>query len=278
MLTRLAPTPSGYIHTGNIYNFLLNWLWARSNNGKVMLRIDDGDATRKRKEYVEDIFYVLDWLGLDWDIGPSGPGDFEANWSQLKRTDLYKDILDELVKKNCVFACTCSRNQACQCAEKKTNLHQTNTAWKMKVIENSSIHFRDKILGDTAIDILPFVIKRKDGFASYQVCSLADDRHFGITHICRGNDLKESTAMQLYIDQQTALPSFYQCQFWHHLLIPGTNGIKLSKSAGVSAESIIKTYSKADIFSSFSSWMGWQHAGGITLQEMMQAPVFNMGK
>ncbi len=274
MLTRLAPTPSGYLHSGNVYNFLLNWLWARSNNGKVLLRIDDGDAVRKRKEYVEDIFRVLDWLGLDWDIGPTGPDDFEANWSQLKRVDLYNEILDELIKKNRVFACACNRKEICHCADKNLSLSQTNTAWKIRVNENSSMCFLDKILGDSVVHFPSFVIKRKDGFASYQVCSLADDRYFGITHIGRGNDLKESTAMQLYIDQFIDPPYLDQCLFWHHPLIPGKEGTKLSKSAGVAAESIIKNSSKEKLLSSFAAWMGWHTGSRITLLEMMQIPAF----
>lgn len=278
MLTRLAPTPSGYLHTGNVYNFLLNWLWARSNDGKVLLRIDDGDAARKRKEYVEDIFRVLDWLGLDWDIGPTGPDDFEAKWSQLKRNDLYNDTLNELVKKNRVFACACNRKEICYCAYKNLSLSQTNISWKIKTNENSSMCFHDKILGDNIVSVPSFVIKRKDGFASYQVCSLADDRHFGITHICRGNDLKESTAMQLYIDQYTEPPYLDQCYFWHHPLIPGIEGTKLSKSAGIAAESIIKNSSKEKLLYSFAAWMGWQHGTEITLEEMMQMPEFTLSE
>jgi len=278
MLTRLAPTPSGFLHQGNIFNFLLNWLWARSNNGGVMLRIDDGDAARKRKEYVEDIFRVLDWLGLDWDMGPTGPDDFETNWSQLKRLDLYHAILDDLVNKKLVFACGCSRNQVCHCIDKNISLAQLNTAWKIKLTVNNHICFNDKILGDTSIAIQSFVVKRKDGMASYQVGSLADDRHFGTTHICRGNDLSASTAMQLFLDGYMTPTYFDTCQFWHHPLIPGQDGIKLSKSAGVSAVSITGTHNREQLFSAFAAWMGLEQANGISLREMMQAPVFTTGK
>lgn len=273
MLTRLAPTPSGYLHTGNIFNLLLNWLWARSNGGKVLLRIDDGDTERKRKEYVDDIFRVLDWLGLDWDIGPSGPDDFENNWSQIKRKDVYNNILNELVKKDMVFACDCSRKQICNCTEKKLSLLQPNMAWKIKAAKDDSISFDDKALGKTTVGINPFVIRKKDGFASYQLCSLADDRRFNVTHICRGKDLEESTAMQLYIDSNLTQPYFYTCTFWHHLLMKDNNGIKLSKSAGHSGQSIMNTTSKEKLFNSFTVWMGWQQPN-ITLPDMLQMPVF----
>lgn len=274
MLTRLSPTPSGYLHTGNIFNFLINWLWARSNNGQVLLRIDDGDTDRKRKEYVEDIFRVLDWLGLDWDIGPTGPGDLETNWSQLKRIALYNDTLDELVKKNQVFACGCSRKEVCHCAGRHLSLSQKNVAWKMRVPDHTEITFTDKMLGDTVISIGSFVIRKKDGFAAYQVCSLADDRHFGVTHICRGDDLKASTAMQLFANKFIQPAYLDKCSFWHHPLINNINGGKLSKSAGAAAESITKNTTKEKLLVTFATWMGWEPAAGTSLQEMMQQPVF----
>jgi glutamyl/glutaminyl-tRNA synthetase len=273
MLTRLAPTPSGYLHTGNIYNFLLNWLWAKSNQGKVLLRIDDGDAERKRKVYVEDIFRVLDWLGLDWDIGPSGPDDFEKNWSQHRRKEMYEESLLQLVNAAMLFACTCSRKDVCHCVEKNIPLSQAGTAWKIKTNENTVVSFHDKILKETAIPIYPFVVRKKDGFAAYQLCSVADDRYFGITHICRGADLQESTAMQLYLDDALSSPFFRHCILWHHPLIENTKGIKLSKSAGALGESIVNTISKEKILSDFCRWMGWREEG-LSLHEMRGLPVF----
>ncbi|MCY4495585.1 MAG: glutamate--tRNA ligase family protein, partial [Acidimicrobiaceae bacterium] len=76
LVTRIAPTPSGFLHLGNVYNFILTWWWARSQNGKLILRIDDADTSRLRVEYVEDIFVTLEWLGMDIDQGPSGVEQF----------------------------------------------------------------------------------------------------------------------------------------------------------------------------------------------------------
>lgn len=274
MITRIAPTPSGYIHTGNIFNFLLNWLWARSNGGKVVLRIDDGDAERKRKEYVEDIFRVLEWLGLDWDTGPSGPDDFEANWSQQKRKDLYGALLGELTQQNLLFGCRCSRKQICNCQQKNIPLTEKNTAWKIKVHETGDIIFHDKVLGDTQIDINPFVVRKKDGFAAYQLCSLADDRHFTVTHICRGNDLRQSTAMQLYIDRHLQPTYFDSCSFWHHPLINNIDGDKLSKSAGKTAQSIISTTRKEEVLALFATWLGWERTQFSSPHLMLNMPIF----
>ena len=79
-ISRFAPTPSGFLHIGNALNFILTWLLVRRRGGRLHLRIDDMDGIRVRPEVVEDIFYSLDWLGLDWDTGPSGPEDFHARF------------------------------------------------------------------------------------------------------------------------------------------------------------------------------------------------------
>lgn len=77
--SRIAPTPSGYLHIGNAYNFLFTYLLVRAKKGELLLRIDDLDFERKRPEYVEDIFQTLEWMGLDWDLGPEGAESFERD-------------------------------------------------------------------------------------------------------------------------------------------------------------------------------------------------------
>jgi len=202
MITRIAPTPSGFLHTGNLFSFTLAWLWARSNGGRVLLRIDDADTERKRPEYLEDIFRLLEKLGLNWDIGPTDPDDFERNWSQARRPDIYSSLLSELAGKNQVYACTCSRkkNNAaeptdCSCRAQNLPLDFPGAAWKAAPTEPVTI--TDRVKGELMVPLAPFIIKRRDGLPAYQLCSLADDRHFGVTHVLRGEDLLPSTAMQL---------------------------------------------------------------------------------
>ena len=285
MLTRLAPTPSGFLHLGNIYNFLLNWLWAKSNGSKVLLRIDDGDAERKRLEYVEDIFHVLDWLGLYWDIGPTGPTDFEKHWSQIHRKDLYENVLKELTEKQLVFGCDCSRKKIsnnifsdqCTCKEKLLPLSMRDVAWRMKLDGNPIISLQDRQLGIVSVDLTlsagSFVVKKKDGMPAYQICSLADDQYFGVTHICRGEDLLPSTAMQLFVDKQMHFNYLNNCNFWHHRLLLTTDGSKLSKSAGTMRSSIIGTISKKQLLTGFAQWMGCKE--GSTLNEMLASAAFS---
>jgi glutamyl/glutaminyl-tRNA synthetase len=278
VVTRLAPTPSGFLHTGNIYNFLLNWLWAKAEGGQVLLRIDDADAARKRPEYVADIFRVLEWLGLDWDLGPTGPDDFEKQWTQAQRIDLYMAILDELVHKQQLFACSCSRKQLGSegpypghCTHKGLPLNLPDTAWRIHIDNQTRVHFADRALGQVNIQLAKtagsFVMRKKDGMAAYQLTSMADDRHFGVTHIARGQDLLPSTAMQLYIDGLLDIPYLNQCAFWHHRLLTGQAGDKLSKSAGHQAQSLLQMVKKEELLSGFAGWMGWPQ--GMGLHEMI---------
>jgi glutamyl/glutaminyl-tRNA synthetase len=275
MITRIAPTPSGFVHTGNIYNFLLNWLWARAGNGKVLLRIDDADTARKRPEYVTDIFRVLDWLGLYWDIGPAGPDDFEKHWSQLQRKQLYDNLLDELLQKDLLFACTCSRSQLGNtntlypghCLHKGLPMDTKDAAWRVRMKDDSAIQFSDKAAANVCINITDttgcFVVRKKDGMAAYQITSLADDRHFGITHIARGQDLLPSTAMQLHIDGLLELPYLNHCRFWHHALVKNPEGSKLSKSAGYQSHSLIGNIKKQRLLHAFAQWMEWPQGMGL---------------
>lgn len=84
-ISRLAPTPSGFLHKGNAFNFLLNWLLTRSANGKVLLRIDDLSTKVVLDEHLEDVFQSIEWLGLDWDMGPNGIDDFKKLVAAFKK-------------------------------------------------------------------------------------------------------------------------------------------------------------------------------------------------
>ena len=89
MRTRIAPTPSGYLHVGNALNFLITQKLARSASGSILLRIDDLDTERARPEYITDVFDSLAWLGITWDEGPLDADDLSRNWSQLQRVVRY---------------------------------------------------------------------------------------------------------------------------------------------------------------------------------------------
>ena len=111
MKSRYAPTPSGYLHVGNAWNFFLIWVYTRAHKGKIFLRIDDGDSSRVRPEYLEDIFASLSWLGLDWDEGPQNLRDFQISFTAASKLTLHKSVWENFLVQNfhLVYPCTCSR-------------------------------------------------------------------------------------------------------------------------------------------------------------------------
>lgn len=257
LLSRIAPTPSGYLHTGNAFSFVLSWLLVRKVGGKLLLRIDDSDTTRSRPEYIEDIFHTLEWLGLDYDIGPSGPEDFARNFSQKNRFGLYESVLEELKSgPSLVYACNCSRKKIREinphglypgsCRDRGLMLHQKGCAWRIRVPEWQEVSFTE-LLNDRR-DLIPigqemgdFVIRRKDGLPAYQLASLVDDMHYGVNLVVRGEDLRDSTAAQLYLagcltdhpgKYAEAAQAFQNSRFLHHPLMRDNKGEKLSKSKG----------------------------------------------
>ena len=284
MITRLAPTPSGFLHEGNIYNFLINWLWARANGGKVWLRIDDADVQRKRPEYVEDIFKVLEWMGLDWDIGPEGPDALERAWSQLHRRPLYENLLSTLLEKKHLYACVCSRiqlktaQQTCRCYKLSLPLHTYGAAWKMKIDTDAIITIsneKNRAI-DTCQPLSDFTVRKKDGWPAYAITSLADDMQFGVTHIARGLDLLESTARQLHIARQLPDLSFTSVHCWHHVLLLDDTQEKISKSAGYQSQSIINTTTPELIVERFVRWLGVDPITYRTLKDLHQHPIFQI--
>lgn len=227
---RFAPTPSGFLHLGNAVNFTLNWLIARAQGGKILLRIDDIDNERKRPEYLDDVFLSLQWLGLDWNEGPVSSQDFEENWSQHHRTPRYFEALSVLRDDNLLFACAKSRRDLAEFGNSYPSdfrhqnllLDDVDVAWRIMSPE-AETQFSD------------FVVRRRDGIPAYQIASLCDDLQFGITHIVRGADLEASTAMQLYLAASLNESKFLEIKFLHHPLITDVHGEKLSKSAGATS-------------------------------------------
>ena len=240
VVARLAPTPSGYLHIGNAVNFVLTWLLTRRvvpgrAGGVLHLRIDDLDRARLRPAYLDNIFRVIDWLGLDYDHGPSGPDDFMRHHSQLLHLPEYNAVLRRLSQRpGLVRASTRSRTNG---AEAAVPLETPGVAWRAHVPAGTKISFADAWQGETRVPLdalMPdFVIRKKDGVAAYQVASVVDDLRLGTNLIVRGLDLQPSTAAQLWLAGQlseTAAFNAARVQFFHHPLLTDAAGQKLSKS------------------------------------------------
>lgn len=158
--SRIAPTPSGFLHAGNVYNFLLTYLFTRSFDGILYLRIDDYDLPRYRRQYVENIFRVLDMLGIDFDGGPGGVGEFETKFSSKFRLGAYQNALKTLEQKGVCYACECSHSMkssfqngiyARVCAKKNLKFKKDETAMRLRVLDEAEICTRQNLINFDAL-------------------------------------------------------------------------------------------------------------------------------
>lgn len=248
--SRLAPTPSGFLHLGNVFSFVLTWLIVRQQKGTLLLRIDDLDSQRRRIEYLDDIFQTLEWLGIDYDEGAGGTEDFLKNFSQKYRISQYEQLLNELlnISPPLVYACSCSRKEIQNnslnglytgfCRDSKIlNQHliaqKTETAWRIEV-PPIPICFQDVFKGEISLNLAEkmgdFIIRRKDQLPAYQIASLSDDLKYGINFIVRGEDLMDSTAAQIFLAQLLRKENFTKISFLHHPLLYEKGEQKMSKS------------------------------------------------
>jgi glutamyl-tRNA synthetase len=253
--TRLAPTPSGFLHLGNAANFLLCWLWARTQGGKVVLRIEDTDTTRRRTEFVESLFRDLEWLGLDWDEGPNGPTDAQCPWFQSSRlrTERYVEVIDLLAGRGDLFPCRCTRKELSLAAPQVARIEEdagigplypgtcrgrkagdagASDAWRLRLPECPS-SFEDLWRGRQNLSSLEAlgapVLKRGDGCIAYHLAVCVDDADQGITHVLRGRDLLPWTHLHKHLHGLLGHPAPV---FGHHPLLGGAGGERLAKSAG----------------------------------------------
>ena len=243
-LTRYAPTPSGFLHAGNLRNFQLTAALADEVGATIALRIDDADAPRYRREYVDAIFGVLIEHNLPWSVGPRDADDFEARWSQRARTGAYREELQALRAVLPTYACTCSRTQqrttptggcAAGCRTRGLPWVEGESALRVVVPEGTSVDVGgmsvalDEALGD-------FVIWRRDGLPAYQLVSVIEDRDLGTTHIVRGEDLLASSAAQVFLAPALGADNVAEATYVHHPLVLDDGGRKLSKSQHASEE------------------------------------------
>lgn len=285
--TRIAPTPSGLLHMGNALSFTMTWALARASAGWLLLRIDDLDVGRRRRSYLEDIFRTLEWLGLDYDAGPSGPDDFLSHYSQHLRMAEYQQALEQLRQAGHLYACTCSRRQIREasangrypltCRSRSLDFSAPQTAWRIRLEENArSIAQQEWRAGPQYYDLIEgmgdFVVRRKDKLPAYQLASLIDDSRWDINFIVRGKDLHSSSAAQLYLSDKLGLGKFQQSGFWHHDLITDQRGRKLSKSAGAAAMRHWRQNGKspAPIIQMAAAWLGVPSEEEITASELVQ--------
>jgi len=230
---RFAPSPTGYLHIGSARTALFNWLYARANNGKFILRIEDTDKERSDEKYLDEILSSLKWLGLNWD---------EEICSQSKRFDIYKETAERLVK------------------EEKAYYDETEKgrAIRLKVVKDEVITFydvvRDKIeINSSTLDDL--VLMKSDGSATYNFACVVDDIDMKISHIIRGEDHIANTPKQILVYQALgAKPP----KFAHMPLILGEDKSRMSKRHGATSIAEYKERGYLhEALVNFLALMGW---------------------
>ncbi len=242
--TRFAPSPTGYIHVGNLRTALMNYLIARKSGGTFILRLDDTDQERSKQEYIDGLFQDLEWLGLYWDRVEQ----------QSKRMDRYAEAADQLRAAGRFYECFESPVELDLKRKKQLNMHKPPVYdraallltpdektrlraegregyWRFQ-LEQERIEWPDGILGDISIDAASVsdpVLIRADGQVLYTFASSVDDVDMGVTFIVRGADHVTNTATQIQI--MKALGGTPP-NFAHHSLLTGTEDEKLSKRLG----------------------------------------------
>lgn len=224
--SRLAPTPSGYLHLGNALNFLLTWATVRMRGGELLLRIDDLDPHRTRPEFIEDIFITLEWLGIDWDLGPESIDAFERHFSMRAKTEEYYHHLSGLIdSQEGFYVCDCSRQAVTAryldgkyrgyCQARSLPMRRGEHVWRYRL--NDAVH------GDP-------VLWRKEDVPAYHLASLIEDETWRINWILRGEDLHDSTNLQQKLALRWGWEKCPQAICLHHPLLVDQAGNKLAKS------------------------------------------------
>lgn len=256
------------MHMGNVFTALLAWLSARSSGGRFVLRIEDLDPQRSRRQWAELIEDDLRWLGLDWDEGgldgkgPNGP------YLQSERTAIYAEALDRLRRAGVLYPCRCTRADlhavgaphasdgrivyagTCRPAPCPPFPTEVSAGTTLRLwTPDKTVRFADKVQGTASFNLArecgDFVLRRADGAFAYQLAVVVDDALMGVSEVVRGADLIGSTPMQLYL---FSLLGWNAPDFAHVPLLCNCSGVRLSKrDASLSMEALRKVYTPEEL-------------------------------
>lgn len=300
---RFAPSPTGYLHVGGARSALFNYLFAKRNNGKFILRIEDTDQARSTEESLKMMVQDLDWLGLNWDegvdsntlkdMGPYGP------YRQSERLSIYKKIADELLNSGKAYYCFLTDEQLEAERERLKakglpphvespyeNMPLEESKKKIQAGEKAVVRFKtrhlkkdyvlhDLIRGDVSFPsdmVGDFVLLRSDGMPVYNFCCVIDDYMMKISHVLRAEEHLPNTLRQLMIYEAMSWPI---PQFGHMSLILDDDRQKLSKRKGaVACDQFMKEGYLPEAMNNFLALLGWSHPEGkeiMSMQDMESA-------
>jgi glutamyl-tRNA synthetase len=284
--TRIAPSPTGFLHLGTARTALYSWAYARHHGGRFILRIEDTDVARSTQDSVDQIIASMQWLGLDYDEGPI---------YQMQRLARYRAVAEQLIAAGHAYRCWCTpeeldaMRQAQRERGEKTHYdgrwrpedgktlppvpEGVSPVIRFKNPRDGGVHWDDLVKGPITIsnsEIDDLIIVRPDGVPTYNFAVVVDDWDLGITHVFRGDEHINNTPWQIniFVALGVALP-----QFGHHPIILGEDGLKLSKRRGaVSVSAYEQMGYLPEAMCNYLARLGWSHGDDelFTREQMVQ--------
>lgn len=269
---RFAPSPTGYLHIGGLRTALYNYLFAKKNKAKFLLRIEDTDQSRYIAKADQQIIQTLQTFGINFDEGP---------FYQSKRLDIYKKYVEQLIIKNKAYYCFCTKERLdemrkTQQAEKRIPKYDRHCAdlsleeinkkienkepyvIRLKLPDNQDIVFKDGVYGEVKIntnDMDDQVLLKSDGYPTYHLAVIVDDHEMGITHIIRGEEWLPSTPKHILLYQMF---NWKIPEFIHLPLLLNPDKSKLSKRQGdVAAEDFLNKGYLPEAILNYIAFLGW---------------------
>lgn len=287
VVTRFAPSPTGYLHIGGARTALFNWLYARGRGGKFLLRIEDTDRQRSTPEATEAILKGLTWLGLDWDGEPI---------SQFDRADRHAEVAHQMLAAGTAYKCFATQDEIeafreAARAEGRSTLYRSpwrdadpathpDAPYVVRVkapLEGETI-IRDQVQGDVRIrndQLDDMVLLRSDGTPTYMLAVVVDDHDMGITHVIRGDDHLNNAARQMLVYAAMG----WDVPIWAHIpLIHGPDGKKLSKRHGaLGVEEYQLMGYPAAAMRNYLARLGWSHGDDEFFTDSQAMEWFDLG-
>ena len=288
VVTRFAPSPTGFLHIGGARTALFNWLYARHTGGKYLLRIEDTDRKRSTKEAIDAIFDSLTWLGLDWDDEPV---------FQSSRRDRHIEVAQAMIEAGHAYPCYAGPEELAEMREKARAEGRTagyDGRWRdrdpseapegvapairLKAPREGETVIRDHVQGDVRIaneQLDDMVLLRADGTPTYMLAVVVDDHDSGVTHIIRGDDHLTNAARQSQIFHAM---SWSVPEFAHVPLIHGPDGAKLSKRHGaLGAEAYRELGFLPEALCNYLLRLGWSHGDDEIIPTEQAIKWFDLG-
>jgi len=265
IITRFAPSPTGTLHIGGVRTALFNYIYAKQNNGKFLVRIEDTDQVRSKPEFEENIINGLHDMGLKPDADPV---------RQSERKHLYLDAAHRIIESGQGYYCNCSperldelRNTQMKAGKKpmydgkcrdKGLEKSENTVLRLKTPNDGEVRFNDLVRGEVVFnnsELDDLILLRSNGTPTYHLCVVVDDADQGVTTVIRGEDHLSNTPRQIHIQQALELPAM---EYAHLPLVLGENKKRLSKRDSVTSldEYISKGYLQTSMINMLGR-LGW---------------------